>query len=606
MQAVILAAGRARRMQPLSDHVHKALLPIGQTTILGRLVDNLHSIGVRHLTVVTGYRAQDVRDYLASHYPDIEIRYVHNSRFETTNNIVSLAMALDSMNLDEDIVLCECDLLIEPEVLTGLAQSGEPNVAVVDRWHTGMDGTVVTVKDGFISGVFTPDSQGADFVYDGTYKTLNIYRFSKEFVSSTLHPILSAYATSVDDNCYYEVVLAMLAGIPKWRIAAHVVASSTWIEVDDPNDLEIARFHFEPDSRCKILDGSFGGHWNFRLLDFSFIANPFFPTPAFIAMMRHALPELIASYGSAQHVLNRKMALYVQCDSAHLQVLNGASQLFPILRHRWSQDTVAVPTPTFGEYARCFPAAIRYADRPGVDIEELDDLADRARRIVIVNPNNPSGTVISTVDIFKLAEDHPGTTFLVDESFIATSLQSSIVSILEAEPLSNVAVLTSLSKVLGIPGLRLGYLYSRDTELVEAVGADLPVWNNSSIAEFLTEMLIKYRPAIEQSIAKTREAMSAFATGLMALPTVSNVSTGAGGFVVATFARDSPAVGAELRRRLLEGYGIEVKDVSGRFADGRTRLRLGVRRAKENQRLLSALERVLGEITTCSPGVRQQ
>jgi histidinol-phosphate/aromatic aminotransferase/cobyric acid decarboxylase-like protein/choline kinase len=594
MQAIILAAGRARRMQPISDHVHKALLPIGTSTILGRIVDNLEAIGVTRLTVVTGYRAQDVQAFLETRHPDLDVRYVHNSRFERTNNIVSLAMAFDSMSFDDDIILCECDLLLDPEVLTGLKDSPEPNVAVVDRWRPGMDGTVVTVADGFVEGVYPPDTQGPEFNYRDTFKTLNIYRFSKTFVRSTLHPIMSAYANSVDDNCYYEVVLAMLAGIPRHRIAAHVVDTAAWIEVDDPNDLEIARFHFEPESRAEILDRSFGGHWNFNLLDYSFIANQYFPPPALTAMMRRALPDLLSSYGSAQAVLNRKMALFVQCDPAHILMLNGASQVYPILHRLWSDDTVAIPSPTFGEYGRHFSSAIRYVDGPGVDLRDLHDAADRARRLVVVNPNNPSGTVLETADVFALAKDHPETTVLVDESFIATSGQPSIVPMVEANPLENVMVLTSLSKVLGVPGLRVGSLYSRDQEALAAIANELPIWGNSSLAEFFVEMLVKFRPALERSIESTLADAAQFSDALRCLPCVEEVCTGAGSFLLVKFGNASVA-GAGIRRQLLEQHRIEVKDVSGRFADGGVRLRLAVRRPGDNRRLLAALASVLAE-----------
>lgn len=594
MQAIILAAGRARRMQPISDHVHKALLPIGSSTILGRIVDNLVAVGVTRLTVVTGYRAQDVRAFLESHHPGLDVRYVHNSRFERTNNIVSLAMAFDSMSFDEDIILCECDLLLDPEVLSGLEDSAEPNVAVVDRWRPGMDGTVVTVAEGFVEGVFPPDAQGPEFNYKDTFKTLNIYRFSRAFVQSTLHPIMSAYANSVDDNCYYEVVLAMLAGIPRHRIAAHVVDTAAWIEVDDPNDLEIARFHFEPESRAEILDRSFGGYWNFGVLDYSFIANQYFPPPALTAMMRRALPDLLSSYGSAQSVLNRKMALFVQCDPAHVLMLNGASEVYPVLRRLWAGDSVAIPSPTFGEYGRHFPTSLRYEDGPGVDLGDLHDAAGRARRLVVVNPNNPSGTLLETADVLALAKDHPETTVLVDESFIATSAQPSIVPMIEANPLENVVVLTSLSKVLGVPGLRVGYLYSRDQGMLAAVADELQIWGNSSLAEFFVEMLVKFRPALERSIESTVADAAQFSEALRSLPGVEEVRAGAGSFVLVSFGHGS-VPGAEIRRRLLERHRIEVKDVSGRFADGGVRLRLAVRRPADNRRLLEALAPLLDE-----------
>ena len=66
--------------------------------------------------------------------------------------------------------------------------------------------------------------------------------------------MLSAYADNVDSNCYYEIVLGMLANVPEHRISAHVEPDSDWAEVDDPNDLSVARFSFEPGERATLLD----------------------------------------------------------------------------------------------------------------------------------------------------------------------------------------------------------------------------------------------------------------------------------------------------------------------------------------------------------------
>jgi choline kinase len=111
MHAIILAAGYGRRMQPLSDRCHKALLPIAGDTILGRLVDSLDAIGVHDVTVVTGYRADDVIAFLRARKPPLRCTFVHNARWSETNNIVSLSMALDAVPRDEDILLIECDLI---------------------------------------------------------------------------------------------------------------------------------------------------------------------------------------------------------------------------------------------------------------------------------------------------------------------------------------------------------------------------------------------------------------------------------------------------------------------------------------------------------------
>ena len=137
MQAVILTAGRGRRMEPLSRTCHKALLEIGGSTILGRTLDSLLKAGVAPITVVTGYRSDDITRFISTWYPSIPVRYVHNERYEVTNNIVSLALALESLTYEEDVILIECDLLFEPHLITDLIRHPNRNVALVDRYRTG-------------------------------------------------------------------------------------------------------------------------------------------------------------------------------------------------------------------------------------------------------------------------------------------------------------------------------------------------------------------------------------------------------------------------------------------------------------------------------------
>ena len=244
MQAVILAAGYGRRMRPLSDRSHKALLSTGGTTVLGRIMDGLEHIGVRTVTVVTGYRDDDVETFLRAGYPGVDLRLVHNPRFRDTNNIVSLSLAFDSMTFDTDVVLIECDLLFDKTLLTSLVGRPGQNVALVDRFRTGMDGTVVAIRDGFVTDVYPTDTQDADFSYSEKFKTLNIYRFDREFCMKVLRPLLHTYANIIDSSCYYELVLGMLANVAAHRIRAEVVSGERWAEVDDPNDLDSAEFVF--------------------------------------------------------------------------------------------------------------------------------------------------------------------------------------------------------------------------------------------------------------------------------------------------------------------------------------------------------------------------
>jgi histidinol-phosphate/aromatic aminotransferase/cobyric acid decarboxylase-like protein/choline kinase len=591
MQAIILAAGYGRRMRPLSDSSHKALLPIGSTTILARIVDGLREIDIDDITVVTGYRAEDIERYLREHYPETRFQFVNNERYDTTNNIVSLSLGLQQMKLEGDLVLVECDLLFEPRLLRRLLRADAGNIALVDHYHTGMDGTVVSVSDGLVRQVFPPHVQGPDFQYSNKYKTLNIYRFKRDFCSNTLAPLVEVYANRVDANSYYELVLGMLANVPEQQIAAEVVDGEQWTEVDDPNDLAAARFQFEPDRRAEILDRSFGGQWSLDVLDFSFMRNSYFPTVGMLAAMRHALPALMERYGSTQEVLNQKLGWFLGRDPQRLQTLHGGTQAFPILRDLFSGRTVCVPTPTFGEYRR-FDNTLHYEDAPGIDLSELARTAEAADVVVVVNPNNPTGTTLPTSEIYALAERHPSKTFLIDESFSGFSGEPSIELALERQPLENVHVLVSLSKALGVPGLRIGYVYSRNAGFIDEVGRRLPIWNMNSVAEYFLELLLKFRPELAASFEQTARDRENLRETLRILPGIAEVYPSGGDFLLVRL--DAPtAAGQTLRRLLLAEEAIEVKDVSNRIPGDSAHLRIAVRKPDENQLLTDALRSLL-------------
>ncbi len=596
LQAVILAAGFARRMQPLSDNCHKALLSVGGSTILGRIMDSLEYVGIRRVTVVTGYRADDVEQFLRAGYPNIDLHLVHNPNFRETNNIVSLSLAFDNMIFDADVVLIECDLLFDRSLMVRLIDHPGQNVALVDHYRTGMDGTVVAIRDGFVTDVYPTDTQGADFSYADKFKTLNIYRFGRDFCRTAFQPLLHTYANDIDSSCYYEIVLGMLTNIRAHRVSAEVVAGERWAEVDDPNDLAVASFQFEPERRSTILDETFGGHWNFDIVDFSFMRNAYFPTDVMLAAMRHALPELIADYGSAQPILNEKLGYFLQCDPERLEVLHGASQVFPILGRAFAGKSMTIPTATFGEYSRLFPDAVLYRDAPGVNWGQLAANAPDFDIVVIVNPNTSTGTTLSSVDIHSLARATPDTLFWVDESFLAFSEQRSLVDLLQDEPLDNLLVLVSLSKSLGVPGLRLGYAYSCNRSLIGLIGAEIPIWNLSTPAEFLLELMLKFRPAYEASLERTAGDRKLLREALSALPFVDEVPPSGGNFLLMRLKGTDPQLAGQIREWLLANYNIEVKNVTEKFPDRAPRLRIAVRTKIENDRLVEALRHLPGDL----------
>ena len=157
-------------------------------------------------------------------------------------------------------------------------------------------------------------------------------------------------------------------------------------------------------------------------------------------------------------------------------------------------------------------------------------------------------------------------------------------------------MIASLSKSLGVPGLRLGYAYTCDARLHASLGARIPIWNLGAPAEFFLELLLKFQPELAASLERTAMDRADFADRLARVPGVAAVHAGGGNFLLARL--DGEAARARrLVERLLTRDSIYVKDVSPKFPGRAPHLRLAVRRPVENQRLIDALTAHLGDPT---------
>jgi histidinol-phosphate/aromatic aminotransferase/cobyric acid decarboxylase-like protein/choline kinase len=589
VKALILAAGYGQRMRPLTDDRHKTLLEIGGRTIIDRILHGLRVHGITEVVIVTGYRADELVSHVRENHRDLEFTFVHNERFDRTNNIYSMALAFERITFDSDLLLIESDLIYEPAVLDRIMKSTWENVALVDRYRPGMDGTVVAITpQNVVSHVIPPSQQGANFDFSDKYKTLNIYRFSRDFCATTLHRLLTTYARLIDDNCYYELVLGMLVYMQQAEIHAEVLDGEMWSEVDDPTDLRLAEFKFNPPARYALLESTWGGSWDLGVLDFAFIRNMHFPTPAMFSELRFHLPALLQNYGSSQVVLDTKLSWALRWPEAHTHLVSGASQAYPWLGEWFAGKRVLIPEPSFGEYPRIFPDADRYRDGPGVDWEEVERKGELADVVVFVNSNNPTGTTLESERIAAFARSHPDTTVIVDESFIEFSGQEPLSEIAPRDGLRNVLVIKSLSKSLGVPGLRLGALLTLDEELSARIGQQTPIWNVNSMAENFLDIMLKHRPALQQSFLRTMSDRDDLAAMLARLPIVEHVYPSGANFVLARLSIPAAAT-SELTARLVEKRLVHVKDVSHKFPGDDGYWRVAVRTPADHDRLLDAV-----------------
>ncbi len=592
MKAFILAAGYGRRMRPLTNYTHKTLLKVDEETIISRIVIGLLENEISDIVVVTGYRADELENYLLSTFPKVQFTFVKNERYLDTNNIFSLALAFEKVPLNDDIVLIESDLIYDAQVIERAINSPFKNVALVCRYHAGLDGTVVTVSNEKITNVIPPHLQDENFDFSDKYKTLNIYKLEQSFCENEFKTLLTYYARTIDDNCYYELILGILIYMQKKMIYAEIIKDEKWAEVDDPNDLREAEYIFNHRKRRSLLEQGFGGYWNYELLDFCFIRNMYFPPESMISAIKNHLPKLLHNYGSTQILLNEKLSYVTGYSQNRLILLNGASQVYPILQNYFKDRRVLLPDPTFGEYSRIFPKSLTYSDPVCQKKVSLKAQVDQADLIVIVNPNNPSGSIIPSKKVLELIQKYPHKDFIVDESFLEFSEEPSIMETLEQEAISNVMVIKSMSKSYGCPGVRLGYLYTCNSRWYQDILQQIPIWNTNSVAEFMLEIFLKYKNELKCSFEYSKKDRETFRRTLSQLPFIEEVYPSQSHHILVKW-KEGVGKPHEILDALLNEYAILVKDVSHKFKDGDTYFRLAVRLPQENHKLVKRLKKIV-------------
>ena len=142
---VILAAGMAKRLRPLTDERPKCLLTVGRRTLLQRTIDGILAAGINELIVVTGYRGGMIRDFLTQHYPQLTIHFLDNVDYEHNNNIFSLWMTRPYTE-GRDFLLLDSDILFDPQIIPAVLRE-EGSALALNRHECGEEEIKVIVDD---------------------------------------------------------------------------------------------------------------------------------------------------------------------------------------------------------------------------------------------------------------------------------------------------------------------------------------------------------------------------------------------------------------------------------------------------------------------------
>ena len=244
MQAIILAAGMGRRLAEHTKNNTKCMVEVNGVSLIDRMLTQLSALQLCRVVIVIGYKGKELTEHIGHRYDDrLKIEYVTNPIYDTTNNIYSLALAKEQL-IEDDTLLLESDLIIDDCILDLLINNPEPNLALVAKYESWMDGTMVRMDKERNIVNFVPKAAFRYKDTDSYYKTLNIYKFSKAFSRNKYVPFLEAYTKSVGNNEYYENVLRIISFLDSHDMKALPLTNEKWYEIDDKQDLDIAEALF--------------------------------------------------------------------------------------------------------------------------------------------------------------------------------------------------------------------------------------------------------------------------------------------------------------------------------------------------------------------------
>jgi len=136
MQAIILAAGLAKRLRPLTDTTPKCLLEVNGKNLLHRTMDNVIANGIKEFIFVTGYRENMIKNYLKENFSDYKIQFLSNHDFANNNNSYSLWMTKNFIT--KDVILLDSDILFDKGIIKELLDSQHENCLAVN-FETELD-----------------------------------------------------------------------------------------------------------------------------------------------------------------------------------------------------------------------------------------------------------------------------------------------------------------------------------------------------------------------------------------------------------------------------------------------------------------------------------
>jgi histidinol-phosphate/aromatic aminotransferase/cobyric acid decarboxylase-like protein len=352
----------------------------------------------------------------------------------------------------------------------------------------------------------------------------------------------------------------------------------------------------------RAVSSLYGGFWNFEVQDFCYMTNRYFPPEKFLDSLSSNLRTLVNSYPSTNRYLSSLIAKPLGLTDKQVVIGNGASELISAISSLRVKH-LAIPFPTFDEYPNRVEAQGKRVSAyvMGAAFElNVEGFIAHVREtgvnsVVIVQPNNPAGTLVPKEAMVQMLRAFSGLDMvLVDESFLYFAgpdyLDLSVAGLVHEFP--NLVIVNSMSKAYGVPGLRLGYAVSGNPQFIADLRSALPIWSINSLAQFFLEHIDEYGAEFIDSCLQVRQATQALYRGLQSIPYLDPYPTH-GNYILC---RTSPDLtGSDITARLFDEFNVLVNDCSGKRGLDSRFFRIASRTTEANEKLIRTLLAIANE-----------
>ena len=307
-------------------------------------------------------------------------------------------------------------------------------------------------------------------------------------------------------------------------------------------------------------------------------------------LMQHF--EVVGHYPEPDaHSLECLLAKQLGIKENTIMVTSGANEAIYLIAQLYKGWASIIPPPTFSEYedaCRMFNHIISY------DVKDEFDVLPQDRIYWICNPNNPTGNVLVKGMLNHIVRNHPRYLYVIDQSYADYTL-APMIEPKEMTDVFNVMLIHSLSKTFCIPGLRLGYIVASPIIIGRLKQIRQP-WTINALAIEAGKYLIEnHIQMISDLKSYLQEAIRLYANlsainGLKVMKTDTN-------FMLVSI-HNSTAI--ELKRWLLDNYGILIRDASNIRGLDSNYFRVTAQQPEENDLLVEAIKAYIDQLNEVS------